>query len=156
MNKAMLRFCVNCIFAGSLALGLTSVTAAQGPGWTGSLPIDEGRMTLGGAFYQRPMRWLRELDLSEAQQDQIFRIIYERAPAIRDQVKIVRRAHEELDNVARAPSFDPVRAREVAEVAAKALVEIALVRAEAVNRIREILTPEQRARMDLQRTRKPQ
>ena len=156
MNRSMNHVFVNCILAGSLVFGLMSSIAAQGFGRPDPLPIDEGRMTPSGAFYHRPMRWLRGLDLSEAQLDQIYTIIYERAPAIREQMKIVRRAHEELDKLASAARFDPARAREVAEVGAKALVEIALMRADAINRIREILTPEQRAKMDLQRTQRSQ
>ena len=137
--------------AGIFALAYASGSAAQGFGQPDPLPFDKALQTPGGAFYHKPMQWLRDLDLSEAQQDQIYVVIYERAPAIREQMKIVRRAHQELDKLASAPQFDAAKGREVAEAGAKAQVEIALLRAETLNRIRQILTPEQRAKMDQQR-----
>ena len=146
MNRPFLRSAL----AGVFALALSSGSAAQGFGQPDPLPFDKAQQTPSGAFYHKPMQWLRDLDLSEAQKDRIYVVIYERAPAIREQMKIVRRAHQELEKLASAPQFDPVKGREVAEAGAKAQVEIALMRAETLNRIREILTPEQRAKMDQQ------
>ena len=50
--------------------------------------------------------------------------------------------------LAAADSFDDARARQAADAEAKALSGLALLRAQTVHRVREILTPEQRSRLD--------
>jgi Spy/CpxP family protein refolding chaperone len=149
MNQLFMR----SVLAGGFIMMLASNSVAQDLGRSDTFPFDKAQRAAGGAFYHKPMQWLRDLDLSEAQQDQIYMVIYEREPAMREQMKIVHRAREELDKLASAPRFDPVLGRKVAEAGAKAQVEIALLRAETMNRIRGILTPEQRAKLDQQRTR---
>jgi Spy/CpxP family protein refolding chaperone len=44
-----------------------------------------------------PPAWLEQLDLTEAQQNQVFQIFYQLAPAIRARLQASRRAHEELE-----------------------------------------------------------
>jgi len=75
----------NFLFASSLALGLapdaiTSASAQPMPG--GGM----GGMGRGGGHSMQ----LRALGLSEAQQDQVFKIFHEQAPAMREQMKQVR------------------------------------------------------------------
>jgi len=103
-----------------------------------------GEMERGG----HPMMRLRALGLSEAQQDQVFKLVHEQAPAMHEQMKqvapLARGAAEALDGRA----LDEGRARQLADVQAKALATLAVMRAQTMSRVREILTPEQRARMD--------
>ena len=100
------------------------------------------------------MMQLRALNLSEAQQDQVFKIFHDQAPAMREQMKQVRRARTELRQVAAAERFDEGRARQIADTQAKALATLAVMRAQSMHRVREILTPEQRTRMDQMRERR--
>src|ERR1051325_3069255 len=66
-----------------------------------------------------PMMMLRGLDLTQAQRDQVFQIFHDQA-----------------------------RAQQAPDVQAKALSNLALLRAQTINRVRAILTPEQRSRLD--------
>ena len=97
------------------------------------------------------MRGLRALDLTEAQRDQIFKIRHDQAPAFRDQMKKVRASHEELQKLALADKFDPAAARRAADSQAKAMSELAVMRAQTTNRVRAVLTPEQRTKLDQMR-----
>ena len=129
------------LLASSLALGLAPLASAQ------PMPGGMGR---GG----HPMMHLRALGLSEAQQDQMFKIFHEQAPAMREQMKQVRRSRTELRQVAAAERFDEGRARQIADTQAKAIATLAVMRAQTTHRVREILTPEQRTRMDQMRERR--
>jgi len=157
MNVAIDRMLAVAVLGCALAFGTSATAAAQPGAWKGPLEMDEGRKTPGGAFYHRPMEWLQGLELTEEQQDQVFKIIYDRAPSLREQLKILRRSREELDKLVLAPAFDAARARQLAETGAKAAVEITLLRAEAVSRIRQVLTSDQRSKFDQkQLQKKPQ
>jgi Spy/CpxP family protein refolding chaperone len=90
----------------------------------------------------------RGLQLSEAQEDQIFSILHAGEPAVRNGRKAARRAREGLDELVRSETYDAARARELAEAQAKAVSDVALVRAEVMYRVRQVLTPEQRAMLD--------
>jgi Spy/CpxP family protein refolding chaperone len=99
----------------------------------------------------RPMSFVRGLQLTDAQDDQIFKILHDSAPALRERMKILRPAREELDRLIRADAFDAERAREIANTQAQAIAEVARLRAETMHRIRAILSPEQRAMLDRRR-----
>ena len=94
------------------------------------------------------MRGLRALNLSEAQRDQIFKIHHDQAPAFRDQMKKVRASREELQKLARADKLDPAAVRRAADTQAKALSDMAVMRVQAQNQVRAVLTPEQKAKLD--------
>jgi Spy/CpxP family protein refolding chaperone len=94
-----------------------------------------------------PRQWLRGLDLSEAQRDQVFKIFHDQAPAIREQANAARRAGQELRQAALSGGFDRARARQLADVQAKALSEMALLRADTMSRVVALLTPEQRQKL---------
>lgn len=101
-----------------------------------------------GAHAQQagPPAWLGELDLSEAQQNQVFQIFYQLTPVIRERILAARRAHEELEDLAIAVSLDSDRGREAFEAEAQALAEVAEIRLAAMRAVYELLTVEQRAR----------
>ena len=126
------------LLVSSVALGLTPAAQAQGE------PMHGGMAMHGGA----PMMMLRGLNLTDAQRDQVFSIFHQQAPAFHEQMKQVRSARQALMQLAAADSFDDARARQAADAEAKALSGLALLRAQTVHRVREILTPEQRSRLD--------
>jgi len=92
-----------------------------------------------------PPAWLRELDLSEAQQEQVFQIFYQLTPVIRERILAARRAHEELEDLAIAVSLDSDRGRELFAAEAQALAEVADIRLHAMRSVYELLSAEQRA-----------
>src|SRR5260221_13957331 len=94
---------------------------------------------------------LRTLGLSEAQQDQVFKIFHDSRPAVYEQIKQLRRARLKLGKLAGAERFDSARARQLAHAQGKAMAELALLRVQTMRREREAPTPEHRDKMDQMR-----
>jgi len=129
------------LIASSLAFGLGSGALAQSDERPGPMPSHGMH------------RMLRHLDLSEAQRDQVFKIFHDQSPAMHERMKAARAAREDLEKLAFASAFDRARARAIADTEAKAIADMELLRAESMARVREILTPEQRAKLDQLRER---
>jgi periplasmic protein CpxP/Spy len=138
------------LLASSFALGLGPLAANEAL----SQPMQEG-MHRGQGGGGGAMMHMRALGLSEAQQDQIFKIRHDAQPAMREQMKQVRKAREELRQVAMADKFDESRARQAADAQAKALSAMSVLRAQNMNRVRQVLTPDQRSKMDQMREQRP-
>ena len=94
------------------------------------------------------MMHLRGLNLTEAQRDQVFKIYHDQEPAVHEQMKQVQAARQQLMQLASADRFDETRARQAADAQAKALSNLAVLRAQTMYRVREVLTPEQRQQLD--------
>jgi Spy/CpxP family protein refolding chaperone len=105
-------------------------------------------------FHPGPPRWLGRLDLSEAQHEQILKIFHEQAPVIRERMKAARQARESIEAIASAPNFDVKQARAQADTEAAAIADMEVMRAESMSRIRQMLTPEQIAKLDQMRERR--
>lgn len=97
--------------------------------------------------------YLRGLELTEAQQDNLFALTHEQAPNERKQLKTAFKAMEELRRLASSDAFDADKARVFAETHALALAKVALMHAEFDARVRALLTLEQRKLLDDARTR---
>jgi Spy/CpxP family protein refolding chaperone len=97
------------------------------------------------------MRFLRRLDLNEAQREQVKKIFEEQAPNMRSRMEAARTAQQELRTLAMSPNFDSGRARDLADTAAKAHADAAVMRAEGMSKVFALLTPEQRARLEERR-----
>jgi periplasmic protein CpxP/Spy len=123
------------LLASGVALGVAPAAHAQG------MP---GHGMHGGG----PMMMLRGLDLTPAQRDQVFQIFHEQEPAVHEQMKQVRQARADLMKLAAADNFDQARAQQAADAQAKALSALAVMHAQSMNRVRAILTPDQRSRLD--------
>lgn len=87
---------------------------------------------------------LHGIKLSEAQQDQVFAILHELAPRLREQAKIARHSGEALRALAVAPNFDEAKARSLAQSEAKARAELGLLIARSDSQLLALLTAEQR------------
>ena len=91
-----------------------------------------------------PPPFLAGLKLSDEQQDKVFEILYAAAPAMREQGKALRKAHEALREFNTAAQYDEARAKSLADTAAKAESQLTLLRVRAEHEIYAVLTPEQR------------
>jgi protein CpxP len=129
------------LIASSLAFGLGSSAIAQSDERVGPMPSHGMGMH----------RVLRHLDLSDAQRDQVSKIFHDQSPAMHERMKAARAAREDLEKLASAPAFDRERARAIADTEAKAIADMEVLRAESMARVRELLTPEQRAKLDQMR-----
>ncbi|KAF0844097.1 Spy/CpxP family protein refolding chaperone [Methylovorus glucosotrophus] len=92
--------------------------------------------------------YLRGLDLSEAQEDQIFALMHDQIPALREQQKQRRHALDELDALAKAPSFDERKAQQLAEKLSEIEKQFVLSRVRNDFKINGILTAEQRKQLE--------
>jgi Spy/CpxP family protein refolding chaperone len=126
----------------SLAAFLAATTVAVGAAQ--AAPGDfHGR----GGHHGGPMMPLRGLDLTEAQRDQIFKIFHDQAPAAREQMKQVREARLALAKAAGGDRYDEAGVRAAAEAQGKAVTQLAVMRAQTIQRVNAVLTPEQRAKV---------
>ena len=107
------------LVASSLAFGIPTFVDAE--------PLDPAP---GAKHEMRALRWLRQLQLTDAQRDQIFTIFYDQSAATRERMKLVHRAREALRVAALSPGFDRAQARSLADAAGRAVADMALMRAE--------------------------
>jgi Spy/CpxP family protein refolding chaperone len=92
-------------------------------------------------------RYLKRLDLTEAQRDRIFDIMHAQAPIMRNTAKTMQKAQSDLRDLTAAPDFSEAKAKELANAAAAAMGEMALNRAKTERQVFDVLTPEQRQQL---------
>jgi Spy/CpxP family protein refolding chaperone len=117
-------------------------------------PLDGPRAPRGfggpdGEMPGPPM--LRGLALSAAQQDRVFVIVHAHAPLLREKANAARRAHDELRALTMSMEYDKARAKSLADAGARALGELALMRADGEHQIYVALTDEQREQLEMLR-----
>lgn len=84
-----------------------------------------------------------KLKLDEAQQDRLFSLAHAAAPAMREQMKILRKADEALRQLAFAEQYSEGAARAAAEDLGRGIVEMHLLRLRLVRQMFAVLTAEQ-------------
>ena len=136
----------NFLLASSCALGLAPMAANEAFAQQG---MRHGMHHGGGRMGQ-----MEALGLTEAQKDQLFKIRHDSVPPMREQMKQVHKARLELRQLAMADKFDEAKARQLADQQAKAMANMAVMRAQTANRMRQVLTPEQRQKLDEMRNRR--
>ena len=110
----------------------------RGPGFHGGMP-PFGGPGMGG--HASP---LRGVELSEAQDDQVFAILHAEEPYLREQGKLAAKANEALRAMGGADKYDDSKAASLAKEAATAMANIALQHVRTGQKLRAVLTPEQR------------
>lgn len=99
-----------------------------------------------GGMHMPP--FVRELKLTEAQRDQIFKIMHEQAPAMREKAKEARKARTDLRALTFSGNYDEAKVKALAETEAQAMAALTQLRAAGANQIYQLLTPEQRKKAD--------
>jgi periplasmic protein CpxP/Spy len=92
--------------------------------------------------------FLAGLHLTDDQQDKVFAILYAAAPAMHEQSKALRKAHEALRDLNESPQYDENRVKGLADSAAKADSELTVLRARTEHEIFALLTAEQRKQLE--------
>jgi protein CpxP len=92
--------------------------------------------------------FLAGLHLTDDQQDKVFAILYAAAPAMREQAKALRKAHEALHELNESPQYDENRVKGLADSAAKADSQLTVLRVRTEHEIFALLTPEQRKQLE--------
>ena len=96
-----------------------------------------------------PVPMLRGLTLTESQRDKVFTILHARAPRLRENIKAVRRAHEDLQQLALSAQFDQAKAKSLVDSCARSIGTLELLRAEGEHEIYALLTEEQRQQLQV-------
>jgi len=135
---------------------LWSPMLALGPGPGGPLPPGRGGDApwsphgFGGSEGTMPLLpSLSGLSLTEGQRDKVFAVLHAQAPLLREKAKIARRAQDELRALTLSPQYDKAKAQSLADAGARALGELALVRADGEHQIYMALTDEQREQLEM-------
>jgi Spy/CpxP family protein refolding chaperone len=152
--KVCTRFLKPLLLAGFLAAPLAAFAfggehceGAMMHGDGGMMHGDgDGEMGMGGHHGMPP--FIHQLKLSDAQRDQIFKLMHDQAPALRDKAKEARKAHEELQGLAFSAQYDEARVKALTESAARSMAEMMQMRLAGANQIYLLLTPEQRKKAD--------
>ncbi len=87
------------------------------------------------------------VELSESQQDKLFALHHQQAPAIYAQQKAARKAADALRELIGSAAYTPAKAKDLAQAAAKAHAELTLMRAQAEHEFLSLLTDEQKKQM---------
>jgi Spy/CpxP family protein refolding chaperone len=69
-------------------------------------------------------------------------------PQMREKFKIVRKSHEDLRALTTSPQYDDAKAKALADAGARAMADIALLKARSEHDIYALLTPEQKAQAE--------
>jgi periplasmic protein CpxP/Spy len=101
-----------------------------------------------GVGFGAPPPFLAGLHLTDDQQDKVFAILYASAPAMREQSKALRKAHEALRDLNESPQYDENRVKGLADSAAKADSELTVLRVRTEHEILALLTAEQRKQLE--------
>ena len=97
--------------------------------------------------------FLRDLKLTEAQQDKVFELMHSQMPTMRTQFKAVRKIAEELNHQALSDHYNPTEVKALADTLASAIADMVMLHTAADAKFRALLTPEQRKQADEMRVR---
>lgn len=146
-RKTLTRTALGGLLAGSLiAIGATGIAQARPDGDC----IQGGHMERM-AYHQghkdgAPFgRLFKRLDLSEAQQAEVERILDEDRTDAQQRRQALRDNRQALHELATTGAYDPQRVRTLAEEQAKLQTEMIVARTETLHRMHQVLTPEQQA-----------
>lgn len=110
-----------------------------------------GMMKHGGGGLHR---MLSRLDLSDAQRDQVFNIVYKRMPEMRAKKIALRKGRQALREAMQSKEYDAQHIRSLAEAQGKTLSEMMVLRASLFHQVSGILTPEQRTQLQQMQARR--
>jgi len=99
------------------------------------------------------MEFLRGVRLTEAQRDQVFSLMHQQAPVMRDKAKALGKTRQELRALALSPQFDEARAKSLSDGLASGIADMAMTRARTANAVWQLLTPEQKSQVEARRSR---
>jgi len=109
--------------------------------------------TLNGIHPPAPMGMqilpprIAQLDLTDEQQDKVFALMHDKAPALFENEKTVRKTMQELQQVAKSDRFDATKAKSLAEAHGKALAELAYLHTVIQAQVWVLLTEAQRKQL---------
>lgn len=143
------RFAAVATIAAIAASSLLATSASAQAGPPGAGP---GLNAPGGAGpAPGGLPYLDGLDLSEAQQDQVFAILHAQAPRRRALDQAGRAARRALRALAGQARFDEAAAAAAAQALGQAIADGEMLRLATGAQLMAVLTPQQRAQLDARR-----
>lgn len=137
------------ILAGALLTAMPIFSfACEGP--PGSPQMQGGMLLMGMANLPpqlEELARLRELDLSDVQQKQIFDVIYGQALAIFENDRIAHRTMKDLHLLAKSDKFDTAKAKSLIDEHSKAMSTLIYMHAETESKVWAILSETQRKQL---------
>lgn len=127
-------------------LAPASILAQPGQGWLGGRGCDGRKGPMGME------RLLGQLDLTDAQRDQVRAVMREHDSELEALVEKTRAAHRAQHAAITATPLDEAEIRARGADLAAALTDTAVLRARIHEQVAQILTPEQRAKAEQLRT----
>lgn len=102
---------------------------------------------LGGGGGNLPP-FLRGLKLTEEQNDKIYELVHAQGPNLRNKGKEIHKAHLALHNLVLSDQYNEAKAKELTENNARLIAEMMQMVAANHNKIYQLLTPEQRKKLE--------
>lgn len=87
---------------------------------------------------------LHGVKLTEKQQDQLFKLKHDAEPLFHEKMKALRQTHDSMRQASSFTNYNPAKVRQLAEVQAKQMAELHVLRIEQKHKAFALLTPEQR------------
>lgn len=134
--------CLALVFPVALAAGIEPPTAKSPP------PKMHAMAGMHEDMPEPVPPFLRGIELTESQRDEVFNIMHEQLPALRKHDKAERKAREALQAMALSAKYDEAKARALAESIGKGAMELTLLRARSEQMIFAVLTPQQRQQLE--------
>ncbi|MGC9194125.1 MAG: Spy/CpxP family protein refolding chaperone [Syntrophobacteraceae bacterium] len=137
------------VFFNSIAIGAETTPAAP-PATTANPPQTSPppNQMKQCPYHPRHKDFWKKLDLSPAQKKQIKAIRTQERPKMQPLIKQLKAGREQLIALRKTSKFDEAKVRAIADEQAKTLANVIVERERVMYQIREILTPEQRAKLD--------
>ncbi|MES2069176.1 MAG: Spy/CpxP family protein refolding chaperone [Pseudomonadota bacterium] len=137
-----------------LAAGL--VLAAHFPVQAQGMPQGDPEMETRGLpggiaapFEHAPCAdFLHGIKLTEEQEDKVFAIVHAQQPLLREQMKAAHKARQALHAMSLSAQYDDHKAKALADAAARAMADTALLRTRGDQQIYALLTAEQRKQLE--------
>lgn len=89
----------------------------------------------------------KQLDLTDAQRDQLFEIRHNQRPVMREKYKALRDSRRTLRDLALAENYDAAQVKKAADEQARIRSELIVMRTETMHKMMEALTPEQKQKL---------
>ena len=134
----------------ALAIPLSAMAYQGNGGKMGACDGTAGAYGAGMMQHSKGMgtlRGLSRLDLSEAQQDQIFELMHNQAPTMRKQMKALKKVEMELQALKKSPDYSEAKAKELIVSKTQQRADMEMSRLQVERKIMDILTPEQRQKL---------
>lgn len=157
MNKRT-KIIATFLAASSIALAVPFAAQARPGGdgfFDGACSAQGGMMKHGGMRGGHGGGMMRQIDLTEAQQDKMFELRYAMAPRMHEEMKTMRTASQALRDMMDKGEYDEAKVKALTEQRAQAMSRMAQLRAKNQHEVYQLLTPEQRDQWQKLRAERP-